>query len=259
MAKEAILKYIQASKEKIELLESNMAKYIILSVMSGIYIGFGTALVFSIGAPLKAAGSPGLKALMGASFAIALTLVIFAGSELFTGNNMVMFIGNLSKTVSWTDSLKVWSISFLGNLAGSLLFASAMLGSGLISKSPLRDLIINVSSLKINATFTELFFRGVLCNMLVCLAIWMSTIAKEDTARLFLIFWCLFGFVGAGFEHSVANMSLLGMNIFVNGNSALVSWTGFAYNITVVSLGNIVGGLIIGGVYWYVYAYRKAG
>jgi nitrite transporter NirC len=89
--------------------------------------------------------------------------------------------------------------------------------------------------------------------MLVCLAIWMSTRAKEDTAKLLLIFWCLFAFIGAGFEHSIANMTLLGMALFLPHDPSVISWAGFANNLIPVTLGNIVGGAImIGAMYWYV-------
>lgn len=252
MYKENVQRFADASKVKAELLNTSISKYLLLSVLAGIYVGFGIILIFSIGAPLKAAGAPGLKALMGASFSLALTLVIFAGSELFTGNNMSMMIGSLSKQVSWLDTAKVWVVSYIGNLLGSLLLAYTMSLTGLISKSPLKEFILAISADKMNAPFSELFFRGVLCNMLVCLAIWTSSRAKEDTAKLLLIFWCLFGFIGAGFEHSVANMTLLGMGLFIPHDMTLVSWAGFAANLIPVSLGNMFGGAIcIGTAYWF--------
>jgi len=249
---EMIIKLAEASKEKISLLNKSIIRYFLLSMLAGIYVGLGIVLIFSIGAPLKAADVPYLKALMGASFAIALTLVIFAGSELFTGNNMTMTVGSLTKRVTWFETIKVWVISYIGNLAGSLLLAYAMSGSGLITKGPLHDFIVAAASDKMNAPFSQLFIRGILCNMLVCLAVWTATKAKEDTAKLLLIFWCLFGFIGSGFEHSVANMTLLGMSLFVN-HDGMVSWWGFINNLVPVTLGNMIGGgLFIGAVYWFI-------
>ncbi|MFZ5988162.1 MAG: formate/nitrite transporter family protein [Bacillota bacterium] len=256
---EMILKLAVASREKIELLNKSTIRYFILSMLAGIYVGFGIILIFSIGAPLKAAGVPWLKALMGASFAIALTLVIFAGSELFTGNNMIMAVGSLIKKVTWLDTLKVWTVSYFGNLAGSLLLALAMSGTGLITKGPLRDFIVLTAADKMNTPFDQLFVRGILCNMLVCLAIWTATKAREDTAKLILIFWCLFGFIGAGFEHSIANMTLLGMGLFAPHDGQLVSWWGFLNNLVPVTLGNMLGGgLIIGAGYWFITGSIKA-
>ncbi|HEX9063455.1 MAG TPA: formate/nitrite transporter family protein, partial [Clostridia bacterium] len=148
---------------------------------------------------------------------------------------------------------KVWLMSYLGNLAGSILLAGVMAGTGLISKQPLSSFIVDTSAMKMTTPFTELFFRGLLCNMLVCLAVWMSFRAKEETARLILIFWCLFGFIGAGFEHSVANMTLLGMAIFAPHTNAAVTWHGFLNNLVPVTLGNVVGGaFFIGFVYWFI-------
>lgn len=251
--KENISKISIAARSKSELLHNSLSKYFILSMMAGIYVGLGIVLIFSIGAPLYASGSPFLKALMGASFALALTLVIFAGSELFTGNNMIMTIGSLTKTVSWIDTCKVWTVSYIGNLAGSLLLAFTMAQTGLITKSPLSDFILGVSRAKMNEPISELFFRGILCNILVCLAIWMVMKTKEDTAKLLLIFWCLFGFIGAGFEHSIANMTLLGMGLFIPHNPETISWIGFLNNLIPVTLGNMLGGaVIIGAGYWYV-------
>lgn len=255
---EMIQKHIDASVEKKQLLKRSFVRFFILSMLAGIYIGFGIILTFSIGAPLKAANVPFLKALMGASFAIALTLVIFAGSELFTGNNLTMVIGSLAKKVTWMDTLKVWIVSYMGNLAGSLLLAMAMAGTGLITKGPLHDFIVSVAGDKMNAPFGQLFIRGILCNVLVCLAIWTAAKAKEDTAKLILIFWCLFGFIGSGFEHSIANMTLLGMSLLTPHDGQMISWWGFIYNLIPVSLGNVVGGgLFIGATYWFIYAKTK--
>lgn len=247
---EAVEKFAQTAVDKSSFLKSSFSKYFLLSALAGIYIGFGMILIFSIGAPFAADASPAVKILMGASFGIALSLVIFAGSELFTGNNMTMVIGNLSGKVSIGDTATIWAVSWLGNLFGSLLIAFVMAKSGLISKDPWASFISGISAAKMNAPFLELFIREILCNMLVCLAVWTSARAKEDTAKLILIWWCLFGFIGSGFEHCVANMSLLGMGAFLGVNPA-VSWGGYVANLIPATLGNIVGGALLGSVYWY--------
>lgn len=253
MEKEVIVKFSEVALKKVSFLKKSPLKYFVASMMAGIFIGLGIILIFSIGAPLKEANVPFLKALMGASFALALTLVIFAGSELFTGNNMVMTIGCLERKTTWLDLIRVWILSYAGNLAGSILVAYIMFGTGFLAKQPLNAFIIDTSALKMTAPFWELFFRGVLCNILVCLAVWMSSKTKEDTAKLILIFWCLFGFIGSGFEHSIANMSLLSMGIFAPHTSQNVNWMGFIKNLVPVTLGNIVGGgFLIGAVYWFI-------
>ncbi len=245
--------FADAARQKANLATREPLRYLVLSALAGAYVGLGIILIFAIGAPMAAAGAPGTKALMGASFGIALSLVVFAGSELFTGNNLVMTIGGLGRKVSWGETLRVWALSYAGNLAGSLLLAAATVAAGLVAKAPTRDFVLQVSAAKMAAPVSELFFRGLLCNVLVCLAVWTAARAKEDIAKLVLIFWCLFAFIGAGFEHSVANMTLLGLGLLVPHDPALVSWAGFVRNLVPVTLGNVVGGAVfVGAAYWYV-------
>ena len=253
MEHETIATMAAAARAKAGLLRQGPRQYLVLSALAGAYVGLGIVLIFAIGAPLQAAGSGATKAVMGASFGVALTLVIFAGSELFTGNNMVMTVGALSRTVTLGALARVWALSFVGNLAGSALLALATAASGVLGAAPAKQFVLGIVAAKMSAPILDLFFRGVLCNMLVCLAVWMGMRAKDETARLLLIFWCLFAFIGAGFEHSVANMTLLSLGLFLPHDPALVSWAGFARNLAVVTAGNVVGGaLLIGLPYWYV-------
>ncbi len=244
------------AKKKFGFLDTSLGGYLILSAMAGIYLGFGIALIFSLGGPLAAAGSPIVKLVMGASFGIALILVIFAGSELFTGNNMVGVIGGLSHSVTWNQVLQINFWSWFGNLVGSLALAWLVVQSGVFAKGPTAEMIQKVAGVKMSLGPWELFVRGILCNWLICLAVWMSARTASDTAKIMLIFWCLFAFIGIGFEHSIANQSFLGMALFMPHEEA-VSWGGFWYNQLFVVLGNIVGGgLFVGGLYWMVSPYR---
>ena len=126
----------------------------------------------------------------------------------------------------------------------------------MFAKGPTTDLIEKVASVKMSLPAWELFVRGILCNWLICLAVWMTGRTNNDTAKILLIFWCLFAFIGTGFEHSIANQSLLGMALFLPHDAA-VSWGAFWYNQLFVVLGNLVGGgLFVGGLYWMVSPYR---
>lgn len=242
--------------KKWSFLEQSPSGYLILSALAGIYLGFGIALIFSLGGPLAAAGSPVVKLIMGVSFGIALTLVIFAGSELFTGNNMIGAIGGLSKSLSWGQVIQLNAWSWFGNLVGSLTLAWLVIQSGVFATGPTMELIEKVATVKMSLPAWELFVRGILCNWLICLAVWMAGRTSSDTAKILLIFWCLFAFIGTGFEHSIANQSFLGMALFLP-HEAAVNWTGFWYNQFFVVLGNLVGGgLFVGGLYWMVSPYR---
>lgn len=244
------------AKSKCRFMDTSLGGYLLLSAAAGVYLGFGIALIFSLGGPLMAAGSPMVKLVMGASFGIALTLVIFAGSELFTGNNMVGAIGGLSRSVTWGQVAQLNFWSWVGNLVGSLALAWLVVESGVFSKGPTAELLGKVAAVKMSLPAWELFVRGILCNWLICLAVWTAGRTTNDAAKILLIFWCLFAFIGTGFEHSIANQSLLGMALFLP-HEAAVNWAGFWYNQLFVVLGNIVGGgLFVGGLYWMVSPYR---
>lgn len=253
MYMDTVKKMVDSAIAKKDFLNRSYIKYLISAMFAGIYVGFGIMLTFSIGAPFVAAQSPAAKAIIGMSFGIALSLVIFAGAELFTGNTMVMVLGSIEKKVNIKDTIMVWILSYLGNLLGSLFLAYLTIYSGLLDQAPQSDYIISVAEAKMNAPALQLFLRGILCNMLVCLAIWSSARTKDDTSKLILVWWCLYGFVGAGFEHSVANMSALGMAMLLPHGSSLISLGGFVYNLVYVTAGNIVGGtFLVGILYWYV-------
>jgi nitrite transporter NirC len=243
--------------KKGQLLAGSLARYLILSALAGAYVGLGITLIFAIGAPLAAAQSPFLKLVMGASFGVALTLVIFAGSELFTGNAMVMAIGSLTGRVSWSQLASLWAWSYVGNLVGALVLAFLVAQSGALAGEPQRMFVESVASLKMHLSFGEAFTRGILANWLVCLAVWCASRTTNDVAKLGLIFWCLFAFIGAGFEHSIANMSLLGIALFQPHGDA-VSWAGYVANLLPATLGNIVGGAVfVAGLYWLAVPVRR--
>lgn len=251
MFKEEINKISEASIKKANLVSSGKGRYLMVSALAGMFVGFGILLIFTIGGMLSPINSPATKIIMGISFGIALSLVIMAGSELFTGNNMVMTIGVLEKKVKLKSLFSVWFFSYIGNFIGSAILAALFVYSGL-AKGPTADFILKTSAAKMSAPFMELLVRGVLCNILVCLAVWCSFKLKEETAKLIMIFWCLFAFITSGFEHSIANMTLLSISVMIP-HKAAVSLSGLVYNLSAVTLGNIIGGVIfVGFAYWYV-------
>jgi nitrite transporter NirC len=249
--------FAAAADKKGALLRRSRKQFFILSALAGAYVGLGIALIFAIGAPLYAAHSPFLKTVMGASFGVALALVIFAGAELFTGNTLVLTLGALSGRVSWSSLASVWVWSFFGNLAGSIVLALLIAQSGALGAEPQRSFIEDAAAGKMQLAFGAAFARGILANWLVCLAVWCAARTQSDVAKLILITFCLFAFIGAGFEHSVANMTLLSLALFQPHGDA-VSWLGFIQNMVPVTLGNIAGGaLFVGGLYWLAAPIKK--
>ena len=251
MYKTEVQKISDASVKKIAFMKKSPLSYILLSALAGIYLGFGIVLIFSISGPIAAAGGGAyLKLIMGATFGIALSLVIFAGSELFTGNNMVFAISSLEKRVGLGPIIILFIMCFIGNYLGSAFLAWLVVKGGSLPEAS-NQLILKVSAMKMSLSPQEAFIRGVLCNWLVCLAVWISLRTKEETARLIMIFWCLFAFIGSGFEHSIANQTLLSMAMFLP-HGPEISIAGFTHNQLYVVLGNLVGGgAFVGAVYWF--------
>lgn len=223
--------------------------FLVSAMMAGAYVGLGIILIFSVGATVDPSWQ---RLVMGASFGIALTLVIFAGSDLFTGHTMFMTIGWLRRRVSGGDVAASWSLSWLGNLAGAAALAWLFsAGGGGVLLADGAPLLNKVATAKMNAPAAELFARAILCNWLVCLAIWMTARTTSDTAKLGVIFWCLFAFIASGYEHSVANMTLFSIAL-LGEHPATVSLAGMAHNLLWVTLGNAVAGsLFMAGGYWY--------
>ncbi|KRQ86756.1 Nitrite transporter NirC [Caloramator mitchellensis] len=247
---EEINKVSNAALAKVNFLNSGKTKYILSSMLAGIYVGFGILLIFTIGGLLSQANSPSTRIVMGVSFGIALSLVIMAGSELFTGNNFVMTIGLKENTISFKNAVRIWVYSFLGNWIGAILISVLFVFAGL-AKGPTIAFIQKVSIAKTTLPFVEILVRGILCNVLVCLGVWMSFKLKEETAKLIMIFWCLFAFITTGYEHSIANMTLLTTSIIVPHDAGL-NISGYFLNIFASTLGNFIGGSLLGLSYWFI-------
>ena len=240
--------FAKTAVAKAAYLKRSPGGYFISSMLAGAYVGLGIILIFSVGSNLD----PGIRPLaMGASFAIALTLVIFAGSDLFTGHTMFMTLGWLQKRIGLKELGASWGMTWVGNLAGCLVLGALFVaGGGGVVLSSQSHLMINVAAAKMNGPALELFARGVLCNWLVCLAIWTSARMTNDTAKCIAIFWCLYAFIASGFEHSIANMTIFAIALFAD-HPATVSVGGMFWNLLWVSLGNVVSGAgIVGLGYW---------
>ena len=225
--------------------------FTISSMLAGAYVGLGIILIFCIGNGVDPSIRP---VVMGASFAIALTLVIFAGSDLFTGHTMFMTLGWLQRRVSPRELGTAWALCWIGNLLGcvvlAILYVAGGGGPGLASIGGKAPLIVTVAAAKMNGSALELFARGILCNWLVCLAIWTSARMTNDTAKCIAIFWCLYAFIASGFEHSIANMTIFAIALLAP-HPDTVTVAGMGWNLLWVTLGNIVSGAgIVGLGYW---------
>jgi nitrite transporter NirC len=243
-----------AAKVKIDLLRNNPAGYILVAILAGIFIGLSVGLAFTVGGLLSE--SPFARILTGCTFGIALSLIVMAGGELFTGNIFIMTVGLVKKTVSAGECLKIWGMSYLGNLIGSIILAVIFVSCGLVAGST-GEFISSAASVKMSLLPLPLICRGVLCNTLVCLAVWCTFRCKSEVAKLIMIFWCLLAFVTTGYEHSIANMTLLTVSLLSPAAGAAVSLGGWVYNIALSTLGNIIGGIVFVALPYSVISRKK--
>lgn len=219
-----------------------------LAVLAGIYIGFG-AVVSTV---VTTGGGPheGFNRFLGGSvFSVGLMLVLIPGSELFTGN-ILMTTGFLSQRVRLLRIIRNWVVVWIGNFAGALLLAWLMYESkqlvqdGVVRDIGARAIAIAERKLELGATFTPCFVRGILCNMLVCLAVIMASAARTVSGKILAIYFPIMTFVTCNFEHSIANMYFIPAGLLTAGQ--LGSKCGAMFmNLFAVTLGNIVGGLTL--------------
>jgi nitrite transporter NirC len=228
----------------------SMLSHLIRSMLAGMYVGAAIVLIFTIGGSLSKEAPATVKLLMGVCFGGALTIVIFAGSELFTGSNLVLTLGVFTRKATVRDLLSNWVWTWIGNLLGSVLLAYIVVRSGVLNAEPIQGFVVGLVEKKMNLPPEELFWRAVLANWLVCLGVWMAARTKEDIAKILLIWWCMFTFITSGFEHSIANMCGLMLGLLMPHGDA-ITWGGYWYNLGLATLGNIVGGaLFVACMYW---------
>jgi len=245
----------------------NTLSTIILGIMAGLFIGLG-AMLATVVTTNTGLGFGLTKLLGGLVFCLGLILVVVAGAELFTGNNLIV-MSWLSGKTRLASLLRNWGLVYVANLAGSLLLVVIMFSTmqWSLSSHGVGVTALNVANAKVNLSFASAFSRGILCNMLVCLAVWLCFSARTVPGKILAILFPITAFVAAGFEHSIANMYFIPMGILMSHQSSVLTAAGLTSanvahldvmgmigNLIPVTLGNIVGGVImVGGVYWLSY------
>lgn len=242
------------AKAKAGLLKNNPLGYFISAMVAGIFIAFGGFVTFTIGGYLTASGATMTKVITSASFAAALSLVVMAGAELFTGNNFVMASASFAKEVKWSDTAKLWVICYVGNLAGSLLAAVLFHFTG-IPTGAVGEFFANTAAAKMSGSALNLFMKALFCNTLVCIAVWCGFKMKSESGKLIMIFWCIYVFMVCGFEHSIANMTAMAVGLLDPNGVAGITVAGYVHNLLWVTLGNMVGGIFF--VAWPYYMIQK--
>jgi nitrite transporter NirC len=239
-----------AAAHKVELLRTP-SRFLVSAMLAGMWIGVGDVLMWTAGGAFFAQDNPALKLVAGSVFAAALTIVVFAGSELATSAMMILPLGALRGAISWTQAGLALLAVFFSNMIGSFVFAWVMIQTGVLKSGAPHDYWAAYLTAKIEHTPAELFWRGVMCNVLVSCAVWAAARLKSEAGKAIIIFWCVLGFVASGFEHVVANMTTFAIGLL--GGGVDVKWGDFGLNMLTVGLGNLVGGgIVIGFAYAFV-------
>ena len=245
----------------------NTLNTLVLGGLAGVFIGLGAmfATLTTTGIDI---GFGLTKLIGGLVFCLGLILVVIAGAELFTGNSLLT-MGFISGRFSFRQLARNWGLVYGANLAGAIALVGFMFYTNqwAFADYGVGATALSIANAKVNLGFGEALVRGILCNFLVCLAVWMAFAARTVTGKIMAIIFPITAFVAAGFEHSIANMYFIPMGIMISNQPAVLSaagvsassvanlnWAGFAGNLVPVTIGNIIGGgFFIGAVYWFTY------
>ncbi len=249
----------------------DLQSLIVLAILGGAFIGLGAMFATTVLAGAEDFLPFGLSRLIaGVVFCLGLILVVVGGAELFTGN-MLMVMALAAHKITMGQMLRAWSIVYVGNFVGALGTALLVLLSGqyLAGDGSVARVALSLANAKVALSFDQALFLGVLCNVLVCLAVWLSIGARSTGDKILAILFPVSAFVAAGFEHSVANMYLVPLGLLIKawapdslwaelafqpGDLPALTLSGFFWNLLPVTLGNMIGGgLLVGGVYWFAY------
>jgi formate transporter len=255
---------IKEAVEKVGVKKANLPVMasLMLAIVAGGGVGFG-ALYYGLIASDPNLGFAGTRVVGGLAFTLGLVLVLVGGAELFTGNNLIVMAWASGK-VSTGTMLRNWTIVYVGNLIGSLGLVVLVFFSHHVDMNGGRVgiSVLNTAVGKIQPEMTSLFVKGILCNVLVCAAVWLAYAGRSVTDKIVAIILPISAFVAAGFEHCVANMYFLPMawllvetgHVPAGFDASPITLSGIVHNLVPVTLGNIVGGAgMVGAAYWAIY------
>jgi formate/nitrite transporter len=243
----------------------------VLAVLAGAFIALGAIFSTTVASGTAELPFGVTRLLAGLTFSLGLILVVGAGAELFTGNNLVVMAW-ASRRVSTGRLLGNWTLVWVGNFVGAFATAAIVYVSGQyeLGGGAVGETALSIASAKTSLGFVEAVALGVLCNALVCLAVWLSYGARTTTDKVLAVIPPIAAFVAAGFEHSVANMYFLSIGLLVERDQEFVasldgvdtsglSWSSaLVDNLLPVTIGNVIGGaVLVGAVYWFVYLRRS--
>jgi len=226
----------------------------LLAVLAGAFIALGGALQLVVVADSTLGFGP-TRWLSGFAFSLALILVVVAGAELFTGNNLIAMAW-ASRRIGWRELARNWALVYAGNVVGAVATATAFGVAGLdrLADGHVGEAAVGAAHAKAAILPPEALARGILCNALVCLAVWLGMGGRSVGDKVLGIVFPIAAFVALGLEHSIANWFFFPYAILLEGPAHSALWTGAFWNLVFVTLGNVIGGtFLVAGVYWFAY------
>lgn len=251
--KEIALAICETGSAKAQL---RFSQVIALGIFAGAFIALGAQGALTIGQTLGGIDIGLQKFAFASIFPIGLMLVVVCGGELFTGNNL-MTLGCINLRYSWKHIVRNWFLVYVSNFIGALAVVFLVTNSGIaVAGTSFAKIAITIATKKVSLTFMQALYSGILCNLLVCLAVWMAAGARDVVSKLFACWFPVMLFVLAGYEHSVANMFYLPLGMYLG---ATIDWGQILINnLLPVTIGNIIGGAVIIPVFYHV-AYIRQG
>lgn len=252
METQALHQVEELALKKQKLFRLSPLRYLARAALASLFIGFGVIVAFRTGNFFYVEHSPFAYPMAAITFGTAIILIAYGGGDLFTGNTFYYTIAALRKKMKWREVYKLWAGTYVGNIIGAIIFAFLIYTTGLFDNSSTSGFLLSTTESKMNAPISELFFRAILCNWLVCLAFFLPMSMKGDGPKLFTMMLFVFGFFISGYEHSIANMCLFAISLILDHPDS-ISLGGAVRNLIPVTIGNIIGGnFLMGWMYHYV-------
>jgi nitrite transporter NirC len=229
---------------KVNLLRSDPRRYMARSILAGMYLTIVVFVFWSLMYDLHA--SPFGKVIASAFFGVGLSIIVLTNAELFTSNNMYLAVSSAEGKTNWLQTLMLWCACYFGNLIGALIIAGLLKFAGVIDALPIDHALYTGAAHKVHQAASVIFFKGILANWVVCLAVRLALRCKDEIAKIAILILVVFIFLYLGFEHSIANMGTFSISLM--GPHSMVSLGDALYNLAFATLGNIVGGAIFLGL-----------
>lgn len=250
METEALQQIEQLAAKKLKIFKQSKLRYLMRSMVASMFIGFGVIVAFKTANYFYQIHSPFTYPSAALTFCIAIILIYYGGGDLFTGNTFYFSYSSLRRKMSWKLTVKLLGLSYLGNIIGAIAFATFAWGTGLFASEQIHGFLLETAHKKASLPTVEIFFRGILCNWLVCLAFFAPYKMKTDGAKMFIMIFLVFSFFIAGFEHSIANMSVFAISIAAKGWDAFTAGQ-ILHNLIPATIGNIIGGIVFMAMFYY--------